>query len=162
MSVKFTFNGRVVDLIIREETNRLVVHHSASHYGDAREFDLWHRARDFKMVGYHYIILNGYRNQHDTYNMKLDGVLETGRPIDVIGAHAKGANPDSIGICLVGKGPYFSVPQISTLVTLCADLSRVYGLSSDNIKGHRNVGVTGTACPGFDTEYLRAIVRRMT
>jgi hypothetical protein len=40
-------------------------------------------------VGYHYII-------------RRDGVLETGRPEEVAGAHARGFNHNSISISLVG------------------------------------------------------------
>ena len=50
----------------------------------------WHiNERGWSDVGYHYII-------------RLDGTIELGRPIEKIGAHTKGRNRNSIGICYVG------------------------------------------------------------
>lgn len=49
----------------------------------------WHISRGFDDVGYHYLI-------------KLDGSLEFGRSIEKIGAHCKGHNRYSVGICFVG------------------------------------------------------------
>ena len=41
------------------------------------------------MVGYHYVI-------------RLDGTIEQGRPLEMIGAHYTGRNAHSIGICYIG------------------------------------------------------------
>ena len=41
------------------------------------------------MIGYHYVI-------------DLDGKVEVGRPLTMTGAHCKGWNDHSIGICYVG------------------------------------------------------------
>ncbi len=41
------------------------------------------------MVGYHFVI-------------RLNGNIEQGRPIEVIGAHCVGHNRNSIGICYIG------------------------------------------------------------
>ena len=51
--------------------------------------------------------------------------------------------------------------------TLCfvaqsvADLCVSYGLSTENVYGHKEVGTTATACPGFDVEALRARVKEI-
>ena len=42
----------------------LVIHCSASTWGDARAVDSWHKARGWQGIGYHACVLNGKR----TYN----------------------------------------------------------------------------------------------
>lgn len=54
-----------------------------------KEIDQWHRAKGYFGIGYHYVI-------------RRNGEIEVGRPLDAAGAHAKGHNANSIGICLVG------------------------------------------------------------
>lgn len=80
----------------------LVIHCSATPAGldiGAADLDVMHRARGFHFdpptpeglhsIGYHYVI-------------QISGVVETGRPIELVGAHVKGHNANSIGVCLVG------------------------------------------------------------
>ena len=92
--------------------NKIVIHCSATKNGKslrtatqtaAQRIDEWHKQRGFKRspvlakqfnphlqhLGYHYVI--------DT-----DGTVETGRMVGEIGAHVKGHNQYSVGICLVG------------------------------------------------------------
>lgn len=72
--------------------NRIVVHCSATRAGQdfcAGDIEKWHKQRGWRKIGYHYVI-------------RLDGVIENGRPISEIGAHAFGHNADSIGICYIG------------------------------------------------------------
>lgn len=91
---------------------KIVIHCSATKNGKslrtatqtaAQRIDEWHKQRGFKRspvlakqfnphlqhLGYHYVI--------DT-----DGTVETGRMVGEIGAHVKGHNQHSLGICLVG------------------------------------------------------------
>ena len=55
----------------------------------AADIDRWHKQRGFDRIGYHYVI-------------DLDGTIEAGRDPDCIGAHCKGHNTNSIGICYIG------------------------------------------------------------
>ena len=69
-----------------------VIHCSATKQGvdyDVATIRKWHLKRGFKDIGYHFLI-------------HLDGMIERGRPWDQPGAHAKGYNSNSIGICYVG------------------------------------------------------------
>jgi hypothetical protein len=71
---------------------RIVVHTAATPEGrdiGAQEIDRWHRQRGWRMIGYHYVI-------------RLDGTVEEGRDETIPGAHARGYNRTSIGICLIG------------------------------------------------------------
>lgn len=72
--------------------NAIVIHCSATVEGqdiDIKLIDEWHRKRGFKKVGYHYVI-------------KLDGEIQKGRAESEVGAHVKGHNFSSIGICYIG------------------------------------------------------------
>lgn len=80
--------------------NYIVLHCSATKETSNVSFeaiDRMHKERGFKVIvggkeihiGYHYYITK-------------DGVIHQGRPIEVIGAHVKGYNANSIGICYEG------------------------------------------------------------
>jgi N-acetylmuramoyl-L-alanine amidase len=72
--------------------NRIIIHCTATPEGrDVTISDVrkWHIARGWRDVGYHFLI-------------RLDGTVETGRPIEQAGAHVKGFNSDSIGIAYAG------------------------------------------------------------
>lgn len=74
------------------QINLIVVHCSATPEGrdvTAADINKMHIARGFKKIGYHYVV-------------SLDGTVETGRKENEIGAHAKGYNANSIGVCYVG------------------------------------------------------------
>ena len=72
--------------------NLIVVHCSATR-GDCtlspEDLDRLHRRRGFNGTGYHYYI-------------RKDGTVHLTRSIERIGAHAKGFNAHSIGICYEG------------------------------------------------------------
>lgn len=87
----------------------LVVHLSASVWGDAKVIRQWHTAtppngRGWSDIGYHAVILNGKREYRSDYVKELDGKIEPGRPFNIVGAHcqAGGMNSISLGVCLVG------------------------------------------------------------
>lgn len=124
---------------------RLVVHHSAS----SRETTIdmireWHQDRGFEDVGYHWVI-------------EGDGTIRAGRRPTIQGAHARGANGDSWGVCVVGDntkpGREWNEAQIASLrrvVEACRAL--VPGIE---VIGHRDVpGGTKTECPGLDVRAL--------
>lgn len=70
----------------------IIVHCSANAEGSlwrARDIDLCHRQRGWKGCGYHYVI-------------PIDGTIETGRPVEQVGAHCRNHNAHSIGVCYVG------------------------------------------------------------
>lgn len=74
------------------QIRKIILHCSATPEGknfSSADIDRWHKARGFKMIGYHYVI-------------RLDGTIEQGRPLEMTGAHCKGHNAHSIGICYIG------------------------------------------------------------
>ena len=72
--------------------NLIVVHCTATQGNrtlSPEALDLMHRRRGFNGTGYHYYI-------------RKDGTVHLTRPVERIGAHAKGFNASSIGICYEG------------------------------------------------------------
>lgn len=70
----------------------IVVHCSATRANCAltpEALETAHRRRGFRGIGYHYYI-------------RKDGTTLNTRPLELIGAHAKGHNAHSIGICYEG------------------------------------------------------------
>jgi len=68
---------------------------------NAAEIHCWHRKQGWDGIGYHWVI-------------RRDGTLEAGRPEYWTGAHTRGHNRGSIGICLIGRH-YFTDAQLQTL-----------------------------------------------
>jgi N-acetylmuramoyl-L-alanine amidase len=72
--------------------NEIIVHCSATREGQQVSVDTirdWHLAKGWNDIGYHFYI-------------DLDGAINKGRDIDKMGAHCKGHNRNSIGICYCG------------------------------------------------------------
>lgn len=142
----------------------IIVHCSATKAGQdftATDIDRWHRERGFNGIGYHYVI-------------RLDGKLEKGRDVALAGAHCKGWNERSIGICYIGGLDENGRPadtrtnaQKRVLYQIIMDLQREYNILQ--VLGHRDTspdlngdGVIEPyeyvkACPCFDVkEFLRS------
>lgn len=126
---------------------KLVVHHSASPRDTTSVADItrWHRERGFSGIGYHKVILGS-------------GQIQAGRSESIMGAHALGANQNSLGVCLTGnfENETPSAGQITSLVTVLKDWCRQHSLGVNAIYGHYNVpgGRTATACPGKNLKSL--------
>ncbi len=131
----------------------IVIHCSAtpSHLDiGAADIDRWHRERGFRKIGYHFVI-------------RLNGVLETGRDLKEPGAHARGYNRNSIGICYVGGLNEAGYPsdtrteaQKTTLTSLVKAFHNIW--PSAKIVGHRELPGVHKDCPCFDVEELRNLI----
>jgi len=131
--------------------NRAIVHCSATRpeWMDGQpladkvaEIRRWHVDQNgWADIGYHWII-------------DRDGMLAPGRPEATQGAHVRGHNADSIGICLLGGFgsnaddafvDHYTQAQERTLRDLLAEIAARYpGLT---IHGHNEFAAK--ACPGF-------------
>lgn len=122
----------------------IIIHCSASPRGrdvGAKEIRQWHLQRGFRDIGYHVVI-------------RLDGTIETGRPLGQPGAHCLGKNNCSIGVCYVGgvekdgKTPADTrtPSQRSALLNVIRQLKTLF--PDAKVKGHRDFAAK--ACPSFD------------
>ncbi len=138
------------------EWKYIVLHHSASVRGSAEIFDVAHRQRGWKCLGYHFVIGNG--------TDQGDGAIVAGPRwySQEAGAHANSTeyNEHGIGICLVGNFDQ-DVPTPAQLVALKKLITRLchqYSISGTSVVGHNQVRLGGsTACPGknFPLKELR-------
>lgn len=137
----------------------VVVHGSASYYGDVDTFESWHKDRGWAGIGYHWVITNCYPT-YDDYKEKrpkldYDGRIWKGRDEKFMGAHVHGYNNESIGICMVGNEGVYSAAQIRSCARLCTEIRLRYPTIL-SIKGHYEFTVLKT-CPTLDMEYIRTL-----
>lgn len=116
------------------EIDLIVIHCSATRVDrniTAQDIDSAHKVRGFSCWGYHYYV-------------RKSGKIELMRPLDIVGAHARGYNAKSIGICyeggldVNGKAADTRTPmQKAALHGLVADLlNRFPGCK---VRGHRDL-----------------------
>jgi len=135
------------------EISKIILHCSDSEWGSASVIDQWHKERGWTEIGYHYVITNG-QTEPKKYNSNYDGAIEDGRSVTKIGAHAKGHNTDSIGVCLIGKSHFTAKQLYDALPTLLRLLISQYTLSPKDIYGHNEFDPDKT-CPNFDVQLVR-------
>lgn len=109
---------------------------------DVKDIDQWHRARGFNKSGA-YSMSCGYH-----YVIKVNGVIEKGRGLQEVGAHCKGQNHSSVGVCLIGKDSFDDVQWVA-LRQLIEELKSVFGKLE--VCGHREFASYKT-CPNFDVK----------
>ena len=139
--------------------NELVVHSAATRVswmsGDGlaaqvAEIRRWHvEDNKWSDIGYHFII-------------GRSGEIMLGRPLRRSGAHVKGHNKTTIGICLIGGhgsaetdtfGEHYTKEQDAALRSLLGALGNIYPIAK--ISGHNEYAAK--ACPGFNvTKWLNA------
>jgi N-acetyl-anhydromuramyl-L-alanine amidase AmpD len=126
-----------------ESIERIVIHHSATETGNASCFRVLHRMiNGWNDIGYHFVIGNG--------SFSTDGEIEQGRSLPFRGAHAKGGNENSIGICLVGNfnSSSPSALQMESLGFLIKKLMTEFSIQAAGVTLHRLVSGSNTECPG--------------
>lgn len=118
----------------------IVVHHSASPLSTtAEDITRWHKAKKWAGAGYHLIC-------------EATGEMKLGRPIGKVGAHCRGSNKSTIGICLVGDntkpGMVWTPEQWSSLRAWLEMLDVLF--PGAETLGHRDMPGAATECPGLD------------
>tara|TARA_R100001594_G_scaffold4312_2_gene15295 strand:+ start:8569 stop:9003 length:435 start_codon:yes stop_codon:yes gene_type:complete len=116
--------------------NRVVVHCSDSDHHDTMDIIRhWHvNERGWSDVGYH-------------VGINKAGQMELGRDWAKAGAHCKGLNSRSIGVCVYGK-IHFTEAQFKTLEGLLKNLMAIFNLTVEDIYEHRQFNSEKT-CPNF-------------
>lgn len=138
------------------EIDSIIVHCSASGFGDVHTIDQWHKERGWDGVGYHLVITNGVFQARGLYRADHDGLMQNGRDILKPGAHCRGKNKTSVGICLIGCH-HFSAKQLyEALPNALHYYMREYALDEKQIFGHRDFNARKT-CPNIDTHLIRRL-----
>tara|TARA_R110001592_G_scaffold67498_1_gene207149 strand:+ start:1959 stop:2381 length:423 start_codon:yes stop_codon:yes gene_type:complete len=127
------------------EINKIIIHCSATRECQDISTETirgWHvNERGWSDIGYHYIIL-------------IDGTIDEGRALEIQGAHVRGLNKNSIGICYVGGCDSKMNPkdtrtpeQIKSMNQLVSKLKEKYNAS---VHGHNEF--SSKACPAFNVK----------
>jgi hypothetical protein len=137
----------------RGPLDHLVLHHTAypsdrvgttvaAQSRHMREIERWHLDRGFLAIGYHFVI-------------SPSGRIFRCRPVDRMGAHVKGHNRGTVGICLMGDFDH-DRPTVAALAALAAVRAKLIpGAEGRPLLGHRDHSGQATACPGrFLAAYL--------
>ncbi len=103
---------------------------------DAAFIHKMHLNNGWDGIGYHKVILRS-------------GIVENGRPEFWIGAHVKGLNDQSLGVCLIGSTK-FTKMQFSSLKKVLFNWKKKYPKAI--ILGHRDATNTTKTCPNFNVE----------
>ena len=140
--------------------NKIIIHCSANKATSKitlEDIRREHKKRGFKDIGYHYVIFP-------------DGKIEKGRPEYQAGAHCKGFNAHSIGVCYIGgldeKGNSADTrtdAQKMSLLCLLNQLEEKYHCpicghrdllkwNDKNHNGKRDNGECLKDCPCFDAK----------
>ena len=129
----------------RKTTDYIVIHCAATKPSmdiGAADIDKWHRQQGWSRIGYAFVI-------------RRNGTVEHGRGVDEIGAHVKGFNAVSVGICMAGgidaegkPEDNFTDEQWVSLEALVMTLHAKYPRAE--VVGHRDFPEVKKACPCFD------------
>jgi len=139
---------------------KIILHCTDSGFGNAALIAKWHtlpkpNGRGWNGIGYHYVILNGWLTS-TLFNPKFDGHIETGRPLNddpfvtksEMGAHVKGFNTNSVGICLIGKSGKFTNNQLNAALKLISELETQF--PDIEIYQHSDLDKAKPFCAGID------------
>ena len=127
--------------------NEIIIHCSDTFYDmdiGVDEIRRWHTAKGWNDIGYHYVV-------------RRNGTIEKGRKDNVIGAHCRGHNKISIGVCFVGgkrgngmgMNNFTNIQMVKGLV-LITELTDKY--PDVSIHGHNEF--SKKKCPVFDIKLV--------
>lgn len=126
--------------------DEIIIHCTATKAGkpvSVNTIRKWHLARGFSDIGYHYIV-------------GIGGNIMVGRAINLAGAHTRGRNKNTIGICYVGGVDLDLNPldtrtpaQKESIRNLVRSLKVVFP-TIKKVNGHYKY--SSKACPSFNVE----------
>lgn len=137
---------KLTEIIIHTSATRKSWMQRASSTAKVNEIRRWHvEDNGWSDIGYHYII-------------DRNGVVIEGRPLERTGAHTKGHNTGTVGICLIGGhggseadnfSDHYTHSQESSLRDLIRRLKTSYPTIRE-VSGHNEYAAK--ACPCFNVK----------
>lgn len=128
------------------KVDKIILHCSDSDFwqhDDISVIDKWHKSKGWDGVGYQLFV-------------KKTGQIQLGRFLNQDGAHTKGYNKNTIGVCMSGKNDF---PQLMQTIDLLLYLVKSFSLSVDDIYGHYELNKSKT-CPNLDMNYIRMVITK--
>jgi len=138
------------------EWKNIIIHHSATKDDglklEWKSIKYYHtQIKGWLDIGYHF----GVERVDNDYKYLI------GRPLSLSGAHTRGKNGNSIGICVVGNFDFYSPnkQQYIMAAELCKYLMNKYDIPISNVFPHRQF--SSKSCPGikFDMQELKNYIR---
>ena len=126
-------------MLIENKIKFLIVHCSDTDDTlsmEAKDIHKMHLSFGWNGIGYHKIICR-------------NGLIENGRPEYWLGAHVKGLNDCSLGVCLIGRKKFTDLQFIS-LEQVLLEWKKKYNKAK--ILGHSESTKTHKTCPNFDIQ----------
>jgi N-acetylmuramoyl-L-alanine amidase len=126
-------------MLIKNNIKKIIIHCSDTNDSNdvsAKDIHEMHLGFGWDGIGYHKVI-------------KRNGIVENGRPEYWVGAHAKGLNKESLGVCLIGKS-YFTKDQFYSLEIVLKSWTLKY--KNAVILGHCEAMKTDKTCPNFNVQ----------
>jgi len=133
--------------LTQKNVKYIVIHYTATPVESdfsAADIDRMHKKRGWKGIGYHKYI-------------RKSGFIEKGRELREQGAHVRGHNHHSVGVCYEG-GVYANSPNVgrdtrtpeqeAAMIRVIRELLDRY--PGAQVIGHRDMPGAATQCPGFD------------
>jgi len=135
------------DCIDQMGVTGIVLHHTADPNQDVETGE-----SRMRLTQNYHMQVNGWCDVGYHFLIGQDGRIFEGRRLPLMGAHAKGANRDNIGIALMGNFEEGDptddqMASVKTLMKAIADRYEI-DINHENFKGHREAGTTATLCPG--------------
>jgi len=138
---------------VRLLTEAIAIHHTGSPEDDDLSSPELHRMH----------LNNGWWGMGYHFNIRKNGTVELGTPLETVGAHAYEHNYNTIGIHVAGNFEQVkpTMKQLDSLERLVADLARDYHITINDqtVAGHRHFN-SDTACPGYYLNQLLPTIRR--
>lgn len=126
-------------MLLNSKIEYLVIHCSDSEDTlsyNATDIHKLHLKFGWNGIGYHKVICRS-------------GLIENGRPEFWIGAHVRGYNDKSLGVCLIGRKK-FTKNQFSSLRLVIKDWKKKY--PNAKIVGHYEITNSSKTCPNFNVK----------
>lgn len=127
------------------EISKVIVHCSATREGQPISVETirkWHKLRGWSDIGYHYVI-------------DLNGQVHAGRDVSRVGAHVKGENTGSVGVCYIGGLDKDGEPKDTRTFEQDIALTYLLKLLTHQYEGstlHGHNEFSSKACPCFDVQ----------
>lgn len=123
----------------------VILHHSATSDGQTLSVSSIrkeHMSKGYDDIGYHFII-----EQVNNYYEVI-----CGRMTNIKGAHCRAfrMNHKALGVCFIGNFEITTMPdeQWQKGLLLVKTLIKQFDIKIENVKGHKEVKFSSTACPG--------------
>lgn len=118
----------------RASTKYIALHHAEASSCSVYDIDAWHKEFGWSGIGYHFFV-------------RKNGEIYRGRPIGSLGAHVKGMNNCSLGICAEGSYMKETMPAVQKkAIAELLDYLKTNFYPDAQIVGHREIG--SSDCPG--------------